>query len=343
MSLLRAAVALLIAAALPCAQAHAAQDEPDRDISLNWVGDMAFSRSEGLPPNGGKSYFGDVAGYLRRGDLTTGNLEGTLGRGPTTKCRGDCHEFQAPPGYARVFHRAGFGLLNLANNHSHDAGPAGLRETTRALGTADIAHTGLNGQITVERVRGVRVAFLGFAPYRWASPLLDIGAAKSLVRRASRSADVVVVFIHAGAEGAGAAHTPHGTEHAFGENRGAPRRFAHAVVDAGADAVLGSGPHVLRGIECYRRAVVAYSMGNFAPYRTLSTSGVLALSGVLRVDVAPDGRFRGGQLWPVRLAPPGVPHRDRSRASVKHVRRLSKQDFGRRACPMSSTGRIKSR
>ena len=106
---------------------------------------------------------------------------------------------------------------------------------------------------------------------------------KALVRRASKRADVVVVFIHAGAEGSGATHTPHGTEHAFGENRGAPRAFAHAVVDSGADAVLGSGPHVLRGIECYRRAIVAYSLGNFASYRTLSTSGVLALSGVLRV------------------------------------------------------------
>jgi hypothetical protein len=206
-----------------------------------------------------------------------------------------------------------------------------------------VAHTGLNGQITVQRIRGVRIAFLGFAPYRWASPLLDIGAAKALVRRASRRADVVVVFIHAGAEGAGAAHTPHGTEHAFGENRGAPRRFAHAVIDSGADAVLGSGPHVLRGIECYRRGVVAYSLGNFAPYRTLSTSGVLGLSGVLNVELAPDGRFTGGQLWPVRLARPGIPRRDSSRAGVKHVRRLSRQDFGRRACPMSATGRIKPR
>lgn len=339
---MRRAAGLLAAAALALPASAAAQEDPTQ-ISLNWVGDMAFSRSAGLPPNGGAGVFADVRKPLGAADFATGNLEGTLGRGGGTKCRGDCHEFQAPPGYARVFRRAGFRMLNLANNHSHDAGPAGLRSTTAALRSAGVAHTGLRGQVTIESVRGVRVAFLGFAPYGWASPLLDIGAAKKLVRTASRRADVVVVFFHGGAEGAGATRTPHGTEHAFGENRGAPRRFAHAVVDSGADAVLGSGPHVLRGIECYRRAVAAYSLGNFASWRTLSTSGVLGLSGVLEVRMSEDGRFGGGRLYPVRIAPPGIPRRDGSRASVKLVRRVSRQDFGRRACPMSRTGVIKPR
>jgi hypothetical protein len=333
----RIAAPLLLAALAGPAPAGA------QDVSLGWVGDMAFSRDAGLPPNGGKKYFSDVTRILRRSDLTTGNLEGTLGRARLTKCRGDCHEFQAPASYAGVFRRAGFGLLNLANNHSHDAGEPGLRETTSALKGAGVAHTGRNGQITVQSVGGKRVAFLGFAPYRWASPLLDIGAAKALVRRAASKADLVVVFTHGGAEGADAAHVPHGAEHDFGENRGETRAFAHAVVDAGADAVLGSGPHVLRGIECYRRAIVAYSLGNFAPYRTLSTSGVLELSAVLELKLAPDGRFAGGRLRPVRLARPGIPRRDGSRASVKFVRRLSRQDFGRRACPISRTGRIKPR
>lgn len=334
--------ALLAAAALALPATAAAQDG-QTEISLNWVGDIAFSRSAGLPSNGGAGVFAGVRGPLRAADFTTGNLEGTLGRGSGTKCRGNCHEFIAPPGYARVFRRAGFRMLNLANNHSHDAGPRGLRTTASALRSAGVAHTGLRNQVTIERIRGVRVAFLGFAPYGWASPLLDIGAAKTLVRGAARRADVVVVFFHGGAEGAGALHTPHGTEHAFGENRGALRRFSHAVVDSGADAVLGSGPHVLRGIECYRGAVVAYSLGNFAAYRTLSTSGVLGLSGVLTVRMSERGRFTGGRLWPVRLRPPGLPRRDGSRESVKLVRRLSQQDFGGRACRISATGAVKPR
>lgn len=233
--------------------------------------------------------------------------------------------------------------MNLANNHSHDAGDSGLRQTVAALDHARIAHTGLRGRVTLERVRGVKLAFVGFAPYPWASPLTDIPAARRLVARAARRAPLVVVDMHAGAEGAGATRTPHGTETAFGENRGNPRRFAHAVVDAGADAVLGSGPHVLRGIECYRHALIAYSLGNFVGYRTLGTSGVLGLSGILQVRLGRDGRFAGGRLWPIRLHAPGVPRRDRSGASLRLVRHLSRADFGRRACRVSRDGAIRPR
>jgi poly-gamma-glutamate capsule biosynthesis protein CapA/YwtB (metallophosphatase superfamily) len=345
-----AVAAVVAAAALTCAIAPpAAQAAPRaKEISLTWVGDMSFSRAHGLPPRGGRGFFSGVRPWLNSADLTTGNLEGTLGRGGRSKCAGrsrsNCHTFQAPARYARnVFRRAGFEILNLANNHSRDFGYSGMRQTVRALRGARIAHTGFKGQITVRRVKGMRIAFVGFAPYPWTASVIDIAAAKRLVKRAGRRARAVVVFIHAGAEGSGATRTPHGTETAFGENRGAPRRFAHAVIRSGADAVLGSGPHVLRGIECYRRAVVAYSLGNFASYRTLSTRGVLGLSGVLRVRLDRTGGFKGGRLFPVTLAPRGIPRRDRSRAGVKLVRRLSKADFGRRACRIGQAGRITRR
>jgi hypothetical protein len=336
---LTVAVASIAATLIAAPAAHAGETT----ITLNWVGDMSFSRAQGLPPNGGKGFFSSVTKLLNHADVSTGNLEGTLGRGGPSKCKGDCFAFQAPPSYASLFRRSGFDVLNLANNHSRDFGTTGLNQTLSALKGAKIAHTGLKGEITVRKVRDVKVAFVGFAPYPWTASVIDIPSAKKLVASAAKRADVVVVFIHAGAEGAGATHTPHGTEHAFGENRGAPRRFSHAVIDSGADAVLGSGPHVLRGIECYRRGIVAYSLGNFAAYRTLSTSGVLGLSGVLEVRITPAGRFDGGQLFPVRLERPGIPRRDPSRASVKLVRGLSKSDFGKSACPISKTGVIKPR
>jgi hypothetical protein len=333
---------LALAGAVP---ARAAQTPPAAppELSISWVGDMAFSRSAGLPPNGGKGIFADVTKLLGASDVSTGNLEGTLGRGGPSKCKGNCFAFQAPPSYARVFARAGFDLLNMANNHSRDFGTTGMAQTIAALRGAGIAHTGLKGEITVLEVKGRKVAFVGFAPYPWTSPLTDIPAARRVVVSAGRRADVVVVLMHAGAEGAGALHTPHGTEHAFGENRGSPRRFAHTMVDAGAAAVLGSGPHVLRGLECYRNALIAYSLGNFAAWRTLSTGGVLGLSGVLQLRLDAKGRFAGGRLWPVRLTPPGLPRRDPTRAAIGLVRRLSKDDFGRRACPMSATGVIQPR
>jgi hypothetical protein len=333
---------LALAVAALCAPVASAAPK-ERGVSLNWVGDISFSAREGLPAGGPARVLSGVSSYLKGADFTTGNLEGTLGRGGPSKCSrngGDCFAFQAPASYARGLERSGFDLLNLANNHSRDFGQSGIRQTLSALASVHLRHTGLGHEIRVVRIRGQRVAFLGFAPYPWASPLTNIPEAKRLIHVAAGQAKIVVVFIHAGAEGSGALHVPHGTEHAFGENRGETRRFAHEAITAGADAVLGSGPHVLRGMECYRHRVIAYSLGNFVGYRTLSTSGVLGLSGVLRVRFGADGKLLGGQLFPVRIAAPGVPRRDSSGASISLVRRLSHSDFGRRACRLSRSGAL---
>jgi hypothetical protein len=340
----RTLASIVCAALLAPAAALAGSEppvEPAPEVSLNWVGDIAFSERQGLPPGGPRRVLNKVRKYLQGADITTGNLEGTLGRGGPSKCSGggsNCFAFQAPASYARALARVGFDLFNLANNHSLDYGESGLRQTLRALRAAGVKHTGLVDEIKYAQVAGQRVAFLGFAPYPWASPLTDIPAARRQIARAAAKAEIVVVFVHAGAEGPGATHTPRGTEFAFGENRGASRRFAHAAVAAGADAVLGSGPHVLRGMECYRRRVIAYSLGNFVGYRTLSTGGTLSLSGVLRVRMGPEGKLLGGRLFRVRLAPPGVP--EPGGGSIGLVRRLSKSDFGARACRISRTGEI---
>jgi hypothetical protein len=174
-----------------------------------------------------------------------------------------------PPGAAFGLRALGFTLVNQANNHSLDYGAAGRAQTVAAPRAAGIAHTGFPGEITVLRVHGLRVAFLGFAPYPYDAELLDVPAAQALVRRARRRAAIVVVIIHAGAEGPGALHVPYGPQYYLGEDRGDARAFAHAVIDAGASIVLGSGPHVIRGVERYRGRMVAYSLGNFVGYHTL--------------------------------------------------------------------------
>ena len=152
---------------------------------------------------------------------------------------------------------------------------------------------------------------------------------------------MVIVAIHAGAEGADKTHTPRGSEFAFGENRGNARAFAHAAVRAGADLVLGSGPHVIRGIERYRGRLIAYSLGNFLGFHTFSTGGVLSLSGVLTVRVNSSGSPLGGRWKSVRLAGAGIPYPDRSNRSARLVRTLSRQDFGRGAYPMGPGGRLR--
>jgi poly-gamma-glutamate capsule biosynthesis protein CapA/YwtB (metallophosphatase superfamily) len=228
----------------------------------------------------------------------------------------------------------------VANNHALDFGPFGQRQTFAALHRHHIGHTGRPGQILVRRVHGVRVALLGFAPYPWAASLLNIPAAGRLIRRAARRAGVVVVAIHAGAEGADKTHVPRGSEFAFGENRGNARAFAHAAVRAGADLVVGSGPHVIRGMERYRGRLIAYSLGNFLGFHTFSTGGVLSLSGVLTVRLNRSGAPVGGRWRSIRLAGAGIPYPDRTNASARLVRTLSRQDFGRRAYPLGPSGKL---
>jgi hypothetical protein len=321
--------ALTLVAGASARLVHRHQPAP-RSVTLEWVGDIALSTERGLPPDGLDRALAPVARDLRAADITLGNLEGTLSTGGVPKCAsvpsGVCFAFQAPPGYALALRRLGFDLVNEANNHSMDFGASGRAQTVAALNRARVAHTGFPGQITYLRANGVRVAFLGFAPYASDANLLDIAGARALVRRARRHAAIVVVIIHAGAEGADQLHTPHGTQFYLGENRGDARAFAHAVIDAGASIVLGSGPHVIRAIERYRGRLIAYSLGNFVGYHTLGGGGVLNDSAILRATLDTRGRMWAARWIAITLAG-GLPRPDRTGASTRLVKTLSRQDF----------------
>lgn len=314
-------------------------------FTLTWVGDITPGSYVGLPPGDGLELYRTQLRALRAADIATGNLEGTLGQGGPSKCGaagngGACFAFQAPARYAAGLRRAGLDMLNMANNHAMDFGPTGFSQTIKALRAQGLRRTGAPGQIAVLRRKGVRVAFVGFAAYKWANDITDLPAARRLVARAKRRAQVVVVFMHAGAEGEDQTHVPHGPEVAFGEDRGDTRRFAHAAIDAGASLVLGSGPHVVRGLERYRGALIAYSLGNFADYGALGQGAVSSLTGLLRVRLSRDGRILAGRWKSLRLQGEGTPVNDPDRASLLLVRRLSHQDFGPRVWGLDGHGRL---
>ena len=326
--------AALLAGALFPPTAAAARP-PHRLISLAWVGDMTPGSRYGYPPDHARGVFRSVHKVLAGVDVATGNLEGTFGHGGASKCGGggpNCFAFQAPAANAGALAAGGFDVVNVANNHAFDFGPFGQRQTLAALRRVHVGHTGRPGEILRRRVHGVRVAFVGFAPYPWAAPL-SLGPAAALVRRAARRADVVVAFMHEGAEGTAHAHVPYGPEHYLGEFRGNPRPFAHGLVRAGADLVLGSGPHVLRGMEAYRHRLIAYSLGNFLGWHNFSLGGTLSLSGIVRVLVDTRGRVHRTAFTPVRLVGPGRPVPGGPSGGL--VRRLSREDFGRHAAHLS--------
>jgi Bacterial capsule synthesis protein PGA_cap len=336
---------LVSAADAPGADAaQGPQPVEERTVRIVWVGDTMFGSATASPPGDGDALFARVRPGLRAADLTFGNLEGVLATGGQGKCGAqpsiNCFAFRASPRYARGLRRAGFDVINLANNHAWDYGATGQAETITALRSQRLAYTGLPGRITVLRRNGLRVAFVGFAPYRWSASLLDIPAAAALIRTAARRADVVVAAMHAGAEGSGRIHTPYGREVAFGEDRGDTRAFAHAAIDAGADLVVGSGPHVVRGIERHRGRLIAYSLGNFAGWRNFALGGVLSLTGLLDVTLDASGRPLEGRIASMVSVPPGIPGPDPAHATARLMDGLSKADFGARAMNLSPSGRM---
>jgi poly-gamma-glutamate capsule biosynthesis protein CapA/YwtB (metallophosphatase superfamily) len=312
-------------------------------VTLTAVGDMILGITPVLPPDP-SSYFEAVEPTLRHGaQIVFGNLEGTLTTSTASKCgagpSADCFAFRNPPRYARYFKKAGFTVLNDANNHSDDFGAGGQAQTVRSIHAVGLAQTGLPGEITRVRANGVPVAFVAFAPYGYTASLLDLPAARALIRQAAREARIVVVYMHAGAEGSDADHVTGREEIFLGENRGNPEAFAHMAIDAGASLVIASGPHVLRGMQFYKGHLIAYSLGNFAGYHNFSIHGDLTMSAILRVRLSSSGRFEQGRLYPVQLAGAGRPVP--GGGAISFVAGLSSADFGGSAARIRPSGVIK--
>ena len=106
------------------------------------------------------------------------------------------------------------------------------------------------------------------------------------------------------------------------EDRGHLRDFAHRMVEAGADLVVGHGPHVLRGMEIYRGRLIAYSMGNLATYGQFNLTGNLGIGAILCSDLDGTGAFISGTLLPTRQEGWGIPVKDPKGRAVKLVRYL---------------------
>ncbi len=327
----------------PAPAAATANAKATGTVTITAVGDVVMGTPEfGLPPAGGSTLFNGVKPLLR-GDVVFGNLEQALATGPGSKCGGasggGCYAFASPPSYARNLKSAGFTVMGLANNHALDWGTSGQRSTVAALDAQRILYTGRPGEIAVQKLpRGGSVAVISVAPYSWAQNALDIPSTAALVKKAAALAPIVMVNIHVGAEGPSANRVPRGGETFLGENRGNSRALAHAVIDAGADLVVGQGPHVLRGMQFYRGRLIAYSLGNFLGYKVFSVGGASGQAGALAVTLGPNGNFISARFSPTQLSSDGIPSQGGYGTSL--VQSLSKADFGSTAARISSTGEI---
>jgi poly-gamma-glutamate capsule biosynthesis protein CapA/YwtB (metallophosphatase superfamily) len=275
----------------------------------------------------------ELAGIFRHADVAFVNLEGPLyegGQGTGKSCA-QCFAFHGPTFYAGVLRSFGIDVVSLANNHSGDYGEAGRDSTMAALRANGITFGGLDrddartGEMVLPN--GKKVGFIAFAPNNGTLNINDLTRAAQLVRDLKKTHDLVMVSFHGGGEGWTYVHVAKGSETFVGENRGNVTLFAHTVIDAGADIVIGQGPHVPRALEVYRGHLIAYSLGNFWTYAGVQTYAVSGMGPVLEAWVAPDGAIAGFTIHSTRQAGLGVPHLDPLDEAARYMLYLTKSDF----------------
>jgi poly-gamma-glutamate capsule biosynthesis protein CapA/YwtB (metallophosphatase superfamily) len=258
-------------------------------LELAFVGDVIFGRYRGSGydpiPEKGHDPFEAIRDTLRA-DVLVGNLETPVVRNlPQDSPIGSRFRFGASKEHAALLVEAGFTAVSLANNHSFDQREAGLRETPEILEELGIVPLGRarddDPLFRVESVEknGWRIGFLAAttrrnAPQREGMPELPYLETRAMadtlgpiLKAARADHDVLAVIVHWGDEYADApAHVQ--------------KTAARALVDAGADLVIGHHPHVLQGIERHGAGIIAYSLGNFV---FENTNDPPRLTGVLRV------------------------------------------------------------
>jgi len=270
------------------------------DVVVTAVGDMIFNekitdRTEPERRN--------LLRLMREADVAYGNLEFSINEQP--ELQKTFYNFRVGRDFAWEVAATGINLVSLANNHALDFGTAGLLDCMKALDQSGIAYAGAGPtlakarQAVRKKVQGQKTRFALVSAMRYwtdkyrcadpAGPCLatinpavilvakpeggfeavegpiedDVKAFEDDVVLAKRREDVVAASLHV-----------HDLSHAraYGIQDASPRNdeipFRRAV-DAGADLVLGTGPHVLRGIEIYKGKPIFYSLGNFIyQYRT---------------------------------------------------------------------------
>ena len=237
-------------------------------ITVAAVGDMSFDSSVRrlIAGSGAKAPFSSTHGVLAKANVTVGNLECALSR-RGSPVPGKTYTFRGSPGAIGGLKWAGFDLLALGNNHARDYGSVALKDTIKLLDKNKIGNAGA-GSSSASAFRptyitrnGAKIAFLSYSQIGPASFKAGTGRSGTAytqnlatvtraIKAADKKADYVIVSFHWGIE---RRHTPTATQVKFGR----------AAIRSGANLVLSHHPHVIEGVEFYKKGLIAYSLGNF--------------------------------------------------------------------------------
>lgn len=317
-------------------------------VTIAGVGDIMLGTDfpeNHLPDNDGVGFLRDVTPVLRSADIAFGNLEGVLTDGgePEKQCSNltACYLFRSPTRYAAHLEQAGFAVVSLANNHALDFGEKGRTSTMQALDAVGIRHSGREGDVAMWLAHGLNYCVIAFSPTRSSHSLLDIEPAIGLVAGLAADYDILIVSIHGGAEGVdGVERIPFGMEFAYGEKRGDVTQFARAMVEAGADLVIGHGPHLPRAMELYRDRLIAYSLGNFATYHGISVTGPRGYAPILLATLNGTGKFLSGKIVSAIQVRPDGPLIDPEQKAYAMIVKLTELDFDGGGLLFANDGRF---
>lgn len=269
-----------------------APEQPAEPVTISFVGDVlpAARVLELMKKNGYDYPFREAASFLQAADITAGNLESPITvRG--TEAKDKQYVFRGNKEALTAIKEAGFDFMSLANNHTLDYGWVGLSDTMDALDDVDLPHAGAGNDDREAftpayiEAKGITVAFVAVTrvvpEVSWKADRAHPGLAETYtptravaaIEEARKNSDVVVVMVHWGEE-----RKERPVKH--------QTYLAHTFVDAGADLVIGSHPHVLQGFESYKGKWIAYSLGNFV-FSTTSTKS--SETGVLTAECGKDG------------------------------------------------------
>lgn len=224
-------------------------------VKIAIVGDIMLGREVGtlMDKNGYDYPFKNISDFLKNFDLSVGNFEGTVIDKYNYR-DGLALKFSFSPKSLAQLIDTNFGVVSLANNHAFDYGPTGFEETKAKLQAVGISPLGqpydlTKGIVTTVELKDKKISFLAFNA---TVPVFDTAKAEDLVAKtkAEHPDSLLLVLVH------------WGDEYKLSHNK-KQETIGHALVDSGADLIIGSHPHVVQDIERYKNKVIFYSLGNF--------------------------------------------------------------------------------
>ncbi len=274
-------------------------------LVIGFAGDTSFTHG-----NAGADPLAAVADELAAPDLMVVNLETAVAEAGVGRAANKRFVFKSPPESVGLLTAAGIDAVQLANNHTLDYGPAAVDRTLTLLDEGGVLYVGggrdenASYQPLLVEVAGRTVGIAAFSrvPCDWSASGVNsrpeiawtcppfAERARQVVADMAAAVDVAVVMAHGGTEGV---RCPEDYR----------MDLTAGWVEAGADAVVWSHPHVLQGVERVGDAWVLYSTGNFAFPSARGATAETALF-TLTFD-GPESRLRaipmlgpGGRLRP---------------------------------------------